>query len=95
MLWSVFGATYELIKCYKNEDENSDFDTSSDMYQRNVVRIIPPKQSDEVEPKTKYRECLIYASLVTLGLFLQPIYIMLKCLQIILECSKQYGCWYY
>ncbi len=45
--------------------------------------------------KSKGKECLIITALVFLGLLVQPIFLMFKFIEILLECYRRYGCWFY
>jgi hypothetical protein len=102
-MWFVLGATYEFIKCYQDDKARKNFfdddDESGVRYdQENHSNIYSGNQSNvsgEKAPKTSGQICLIYTGLVILGLFAQPFYLFFKFIEMLMECYRRYGCWFY
>jgi hypothetical protein len=99
--FAVFGAGWEFIKCFKDDKRKrrrgNDWDDQSES------DSCPPSRgssnvSNEDVPKKKYtksQETWIIVGLVILGLFAQPFYLLFKMLEVLMECYRRYGCWFY
>jgi hypothetical protein len=97
-----FGATYELVKCYyekKDVEEENEEERSYDMINMDPNRSSPPiKRSSSIlssDGKKSTSHYLILTGLVMLGLILQPLYLMLKLVEMMMECFRKFGCWFY
>lgn len=49
----------------------------------------------EKEKKTKCRKNKIIVLLIILGVFVQPFYLLFKSIELLMECYRRYGCWFY
>jgi len=102
-LWLILGATYELIKCYINSNNNAssiDNESQVDYNHKNFAYVVSSsnviKGTKLKNPEnTKKNSCLIYTGLVILGIFAQPFYLLFKCIEIMMECYRKFGCWLY
>jgi hypothetical protein len=41
------------------------------------------------------REIMIISGLIILGILVQPVYLMFKFIELLLECYRRFGCWFY
>jgi hypothetical protein len=103
VLWTILGATYELIKCYQDDNFTLKLDiTENNSHRENSMAGNSRNQSIESgtvkkdkTPKTDTEKCLIYFGIVCLGILIQPLYLAFKFLELLLECFRRYGCWFY
>lgn len=101
VFYFFFGASYELIKCYYDKKENPEEEEESnsyDMVNMDPSRSPPVRRNSSIlssngEKNTSHY--LIIAGLVMLGIILQPLYLMLKLVELMMECFRKFGCWFY
>jgi hypothetical protein len=112
VLFLIFGAGWEFIKCY-NESKNKkdEDDEDGEHNERNDIERGSITSSNVSRPGIKNKKkklpengenddkkCNIYwmyALLLVLGLFVQPFYLLFKFIEILMECYRRYGCWFY
>jgi hypothetical protein len=110
LFFLLFGASYEIINCYlddrnrkhEEEDENNNVaNHRGSSFNFNISDISQSSRKKEVrrmsvndEPLTN-REYTIIGLLVAVGILLQPFYLMLKVIEIMMECYRKFGCWFY
>ncbi len=109
-MWSIFGATYELYKCYVNSESNSDeyenYDIDYEQYDfenpSNNPSIVKSNNSSNLssnsQSKRKKKKCnkyLMYTGIVILGIMIQPLFLVFKAIEMLMECYKRFGCWFY
>ena len=89
----MFGACYELIVCYMNgfREEDSPYENESNLFVYNNDSMSSAKTIKE-DFKPNY---FIVALLIFAGILLQPFYLCFKFLVALMECYKNYGCWFY
>ena len=89
-----FGAGYELISCYINghNDASSQEESSSFVFNESYLR--KTNDINNVDNKIPLNYFIIFI-LVLAGIILQPFYLCFKILLALLECYKNYGCWFY
>jgi hypothetical protein len=81
------GCPYELVKCYLHRNEKDEDDDDFDFeYQNTKKRVEEDKPLD-------WKDYLIIIFLITLGIFLQPLYLMFYILMACMEFYRQCGCW--
>jgi len=91
--FAFFGACYELIMCYINGfNEEADYENNSIIvYNNNNDSSLSNKLNN---PAVKLNYFYIVL-LVLAGIFLQPLYLMFKLLVALMECYRNFGCWFY
>ena len=83
----LFGACYELIKCYLSPStEENEYDVDIE-YQRSTQQI---RNEDE---KLTCKQKAICCVLIILGIFLQPLYLMFYIIYAIMQCYRKLPCW--
>jgi hypothetical protein len=95
----LFGAAYEIISCYfedKNKNDEEDEENGSNLTKSDIGmfrrrNISNPKPE---EPLTNKNYAMI-ALLVFAGILLQPFYLLLKLIELLMECYRKFGCWFY
>lgn len=99
IFYLVCGAGYEFLKCYyddsKKEDDDYDEDASDVEAQVHKRRSNSSSMSEETKKKTKCREYTHVTLLMTLGIFVQPFYLLFKVIEMMMECYRRFGCWFY
>jgi hypothetical protein len=110
LFFLLFGASYEIVNCYledknrkelENEEEVNEnvnptynvSDISQNRRLKDNSRRRPVPQSDD-EPITS-RQYIIIGLLAFVGIILQPFYLMLKIIEVMMECYRRFGCWFY
>jgi len=89
--FAVFGASYEVVVCYVNGHEETEEDAEN-----NASVIIYNNESSVSKNKKDFKPNYFYVVLLVLaGLALQPLYLMFKMLVAIMECYRNFGCWFY
>ena len=96
IFFALFGATYELMTCYFEKRHNVDasIEENNTMPQNNNS-VLSVGGALDTENKKDIRYYLIITALVLLGFILQPFYLMLKFIELLLECYRRFGCWLY
>ena len=97
VFYALFGACYELLNCYydkkKNNDESVDENNTMPHHRNNSILSVGGHS--DIEYKKDVRYYLIITAIILLGIILQPFYLMLKFIEILLECYRRFGCWLY
>lgn len=87
----LFGACYELLKCYiygYNEEEVKN-ESSLFIYTNERLQDVRGNKN-EFKPNV-----LIIFGIILCGLALQPFYLCFKIFVILMECYRNFGCWFY
>ena len=63
--------------------------------QSQVNQPIPDLEEDENDPKVRRKKFWIYFGLVCLGIVVQPLFLLLKFLECMLEFFRKMGCWFF
>lgn len=90
IFFAFFGCAYEFAKCYieksyKNDDEeDSNFEYN---YEHE-------NQNEQNKPMSGLDKFILFL-LVVLGIFCQPIYLMIYTLYALMECYRRFNCWFY
>ena len=90
----LFGACYELIKCYNNRRRKKSHSVSNSFYDQHIHND-NSTSNEQKEKKPMIVTILIYTGLILLGLSVQVFYLLFKIMEYLMECYRRYGCWFF
>jgi len=93
--FALCGAGYELVVCYINGfNEDEDAENNNNNNNIFIYNNDSSVSKDKNSPKVKLNYGYIFL-LILAGLALQPLYLMFKLLVAMMECYRNFGCWFY
>lgn len=61
----------------------------------NNVQNYSYQRNSQEKRYSRLREILIISGLLILGILVQPVYLVFKFIELLLECYRRFGCWFY
>jgi len=86
-----FGCAYEFAKCYIEKSYKNDDNEEESNFEENYEQ----DQKTQPDKELTCRDKFILFLLIVLGLFCQPIYLMIYILYGLMECYRRISCWFY
>jgi hypothetical protein len=102
-MYAFCGASYQFIKYYQSQkdkkdeddDDEDDHDATYNDIEQNVRHHQKSNLSEDGKKRSRCSENSILISLFILGIFVQPLYLLFKFIEFLMECYRRYGCWFY
>lgn len=91
-----FGCAYEFTKCYIEKKFHKQYEDEENSQYEYDLENNNKNNSDASESQSLNNwDRVIIVLLIIIGIFCQPIYLLIYLLYALMECYRRFNCWFY